>query len=73
LSDFTDYESAGGWALCAIEPGQKAPRYSGWNMAAMPAESIDALGNGAGLLHSLSKTCAIDIDDLTATDTRCSI
>ena len=65
MSDFTDYENAG-WSLCAIEPGQKAPRYAGWNMAAMPAESIDALGNGAGLLHSLSGTCAIDIDDLTA-------
>ena len=32
----------------------------------MPAESIDALGGGAGLLHALSGTCAFDIDDMEA-------
>lgn len=62
---FTDYQEAG-WSLCAITPGRKAPTYDGWNRAAMPAESIEATGDGAGLLHALSGTCAIDIDDLTA-------
>lgn len=32
----------------------------------MPAETIEALGYGVGLLHSLSGTCAFDIDDMTA-------
>jgi hypothetical protein len=32
----------------------------------MPAESIDALGGGCGLLHALSGTCALDLDDLAA-------
>jgi hypothetical protein len=62
---FADYE-AHGWKLCAIDGGSKGPRYDGWNVAAMPAETIEVLGQGAGLLHSLSGTCAIDIDDLTA-------
>ena len=58
-----EYEAAG-WRLCAIEPGQKAPRYNGWNVAGMPADAIEALGGGVGLLHSLSGTCALDIDSL---------
>ena len=62
---FNNYEAAG-WCLCAIELGQKAPRYDGWNVTPMPAESIDALGGGAGLLHALSGTCAFDIDDMEA-------
>jgi putative DNA primase/helicase len=65
---FADYE-AHGWRLCAIEPGKKGPIYDGWNTAAMPAEAIEALGGGVGLLHSLSGTCAIDLDDLTAART----
>jgi|HubBroStandDraft_4_1064222.scaffolds.fasta_scaffold00046_47 hypothetical protein len=32
----------------------------------MPAESIEALGGGCGLLHALSGTCALDLDDLEA-------
>lgn len=62
---FLDYE-AHGWKLCAIEIGKKAPVYEGWNVSPMPSESIDALGNGAGLLHALSGTCALDLDNLTA-------
>lgn len=60
---FEDYE-AHGWRLCAIEPGKKGPVYDGWNVSPMPAESIVALGIGAGLLHALSGTCALDIDDM---------
>lgn len=58
-----------GWALCSIAAGKKCPTYDGWNTAGMPAESIDALGEGVGLLHSLSGTCAIDLDNLTAART----
>lgn len=62
---FTDYEAAG-LKLCAIEKGKKSPTYPGWNVSPMPAESIEALGGGAGLLHALSGTCALDVDDMTA-------
>jgi putative DNA primase/helicase len=60
---FSELE-AHGWKLCAIERGKKGPIYEGWNTSPMPAESIDALGVGAGVLHSLSGTCALDIDDM---------
>ncbi len=60
-----EYEAAG-WSLCGIKPGSKAPDYDGWNMAAMPSETIEALGFGAGLLHALSGTCAFDIDEMEA-------
>ena len=61
MSKFQDYESHG-WKLCGIKPGSKAPDYPGWSVAALPAESIDAIGYGAGLLHALSGTCSLDID-----------
>lgn len=60
---FAEYEAAG-FKLCDIEPGQKGPRTAGWNVSPAAAESIEALGHGAGLLHVLSGTCALDIDDL---------
>lgn len=59
---FTEYVQAG-WSICAIDPGSKSPRYEGWNVNPIPAEAADAL-DGAGLLHSLSGTCALDIDNL---------
>lgn len=61
---FTDYEAAG-FRLCAIDVGKKAPVYEGWSVSPLPAESIEALGIGAGLLHALSGTCALDIDDMS--------
>jgi hypothetical protein len=63
LSDITDYERAG-WKLCAIEPGRKAPIYTGWQITPKPAADIELLGLGVGLLHAFSGTCALDIDDL---------
>lgn len=65
MSEFVEYE-AHGWRLCAIERGKKAPTYAGWNTSAMPAESIEALEQGAGLLHALSGTCVLDLDNLEA-------
>lgn len=52
-----------GWQLCVIPQGQKGPNYSGWN-----DKGVDSVldGYNCGLLHSLSGTCAIDIDDLAA-------
>jgi hypothetical protein len=62
MQQFADY-AAHGWKLCAIERGLKLPRYAEWNIHPIPADACEAL-EGAGLLHALSGTCAIDIDDL---------
>jgi hypothetical protein len=64
VSQFADYHKAG-WALCAIERGHKAPTYPQWNVKPIPADALDGI-DGAGLLHALSKTCALDLDNLTA-------
>lgn len=60
----SDYELFG-WSLCLIESG-KGPVVKGWNVNPVPAETIEALGAGCGLLHVLSGTCAWDHDDLEA-------
>jgi len=62
-TSFTEYE-AHGWKLCGVRPGSKGPDGPGWSTTPMPAETIEALGYGAGLLHALSGTCAIDIDQM---------
>lgn len=58
---FSDYVAIG-WKLCAIEKGNKGPLYSSWNEHPMPDDTVELL-DGAGLLHALSGTCAIDLDD----------
>lgn len=64
---FTEYAKHG-WKLCAITPGKKAPDYAKWNDPLKAADVTDAAEGltGAGLLHALSGTCALDIDSLTA-------
>jgi Primase C terminal 2 (PriCT-2)/Bifunctional DNA primase/polymerase, N-terminal/Family of unknown function (DUF5906) len=60
---FKEY-AAHGWRLCSIDRGHKAPLYANWN-APETAERIGAAAEGlegAGLLHALSGTCALDID-----------
>jgi hypothetical protein len=59
---FSEY-TAIGWKLCLIPRGTKGPTYKGWNRTPIEEDAIDGL-DGAGLLHALSGTCAIDIDDL---------
>jgi hypothetical protein len=59
---FSDYVNHG-WRICAITKGLKAPDYPGWNVNPIPAEAADGL-DGAGLLHALSGTCAVDIDNM---------
>jgi hypothetical protein len=59
---FAEYV-AHGWQLCAIDRGSKAPRYPDWNAKGLTREAADGL-DGAGLLHTLSGTAALDIDDL---------
>jgi len=58
VSPFQDYIDHG-WQLCAIPAGSKGPTYHGWNTA-----GVHTPGPGAGLLHALSGTCAIDLDNL---------
>jgi hypothetical protein len=62
MSEFDEYVQAG-WKLCAIERGQKRPWYKGWNSKPIPDDAVGGL-EGAGLLHALSGTCALDIDDI---------
>ena len=67
MSDFQDYIT-GGWQLCAIDRGKKAPVYNDWNTKPIPADAADGL-DGAGLLHVLSGTCSLDLDNLDAART----
>lgn len=64
MGSFAEYAAAG-WRLCAIDRGRKSPTYDGWNTTPIPADAVPGL-DGAGLLHALSGTCAVDIDDLSA-------
>lgn len=62
--NFSDYVQAG-WQLCAVPPGTKGPTNPGWNTKPIPADAVDGL-DGAGLLHVLSGTCCLDLDNLAA-------
>ena len=61
MSALTDAYRDQGWQLCAIPPGEKGPTYAGWNDA-----GLDYIPEGmnVGLLHTLSGTAALDIDDM---------
>ena len=63
MDTFDEYV-AHGWKLCGIDAGRKSPLYPGWNEKPIPADAVAGL-DGAGLLHSLSGTCALDIDDMS--------
>jgi len=63
MGDFADYTRFG-WKLCGLPRGSKSPNYPNWNTQPMPLEAADGW-EGAGLLHALSGTAAIDIDDLS--------
>jgi Protein of unknown function (DUF3987)/Primase C terminal 2 (PriCT-2)/Bifunctional DNA primase/polymerase, N-terminal len=51
-----------GWQLCQIPHGKKGPITPGWNREGI--KEAPAGECNAGLLHSLSGTCALDLDDL---------
>lgn len=61
---FSDYVRAG-WQLCAVPSGTKGPTYDEWNTKPIAHDAIDELP-GAGLLHALSGTCVLDLDNLEA-------
>lgn len=60
-SDAFEQYKAHGWALCAIPKGVKGPTAAGWNTK---GATLHVPGDNLGLLHALSGTCALDIDDL---------
>ena len=59
---FVDYVRHG-WQICEIPPGRKSPLYEDWNLRGITAARA-MRAKGAGLLHALSGTCAIDIDHM---------
>jgi hypothetical protein len=59
---FSDYIRHG-WKICGIEAGKKAPTYKDWTTKPIPEDAADGLA-GAGLLHALSGTCCLDLDDI---------
>lgn len=62
MSEFEEYAQAG-WRLCAVPRGTKGPTNKGWNTTPIPDDAVAGL-EGAGLLHALSGTCALDVDDI---------
>ena len=61
-----------GWALVAIPAGSKGPTTFGWQTKATPPEHWrDNPTHNIGLLHSLSGTCALDIDHMAHTRLIC--
>lgn len=57
-----------GWALVGIPAGSKAPSTFGWQQRATPPSYWEANpGHNIGLLHSMSGTCALDIDHMANT------
>ncbi|WP_367026230.1 bifunctional DNA primase/polymerase [Methylococcus sp. ANG] len=65
---FEGYVRYGGWKLCAIRAGTKAPTGGGWNRRenAIADPNQAAKLEAAGLLHAWSGTAALDIDDFPA-------
>ena len=65
---FGDYIRDASWRLCAIPPGSKSPVVKEWQRpenAITDDATADEL-SGAGLLHSVSGTACLDIDDFAA-------
>lgn len=77
MSDLIAYEHArryteNGWKLVAMPAGTKAPTTFGWQTrAADPEHWKQHPTHNMGLLHGLSGTCALDIDDMTNTRLIC--
>jgi hypothetical protein len=52
-----------GWKLCALEKGKKGPNYPRWQERPIDADTAEG-AEGAGLIHALSGTCCLDLDNL---------
>lgn len=69
--EYANYYTSRGLALCQIPPGTKGPSEHGWNTAEKAIVGrVDYLNpnHGIGLQHGISRTCAIDVDDLECFD-----
>ncbi|RYE73177.1 MAG: DUF3987 domain-containing protein [Oxalobacteraceae bacterium] len=55
-----------GFSLCPIAKGSKGPKSKGWQNNPLAQTMIG--DHGLGLIHTLSGTCAIDLDDLQAAE-----
>ncbi len=55
-----------GFKLCAIAKGSKGPKSEEWQNKPLALNMIG--DHGLGLIHALSGTCAIDVDDLQAAE-----
>lgn len=55
-----------GFSLCAIAKGSKGPKSEEWQNKPLALNMIG--DHGLGLIHALSGTCAIDVDDLLAAE-----
>jgi hypothetical protein len=55
-----------GFSLCPIAKGSKGPKSGGWQNNPLVQNMIG--DHGLGLIHALSRTCAIDLDDLQAAE-----
>jgi hypothetical protein len=57
-----------GLVLVAFDRGSKGPHHKGWNLRANCIDSIAQASNlygNIGLAHAYSRTCCIDIDEMT--------
>jgi hypothetical protein len=64
LNDAAQYIEHG-WKLCKIPTGTKGPRAGEWQKEANAISSVSAFAEwtqNVGLLHTWSRTCALDID-----------
>lgn len=70
--DFATAYIATGWRLCRILPRTKRPQGDDWAAPTMVIDTPEKArtmlpeGYGVGIVHSQSRTCAIDVDDLEA-------
>lgn len=56
--------TAHGWSLCAVHPSSKKAKGDEWQSRARSAEHWRVHPNdGMGLVHGLSGTCSLDLDD----------
>lgn len=69
VAALSEYHAAG-WRCCLIEPGAKGPAYARWNVEPLdPNTNTVPAQYGLGLLHALSGTAALDVDDYEAAKT----
>ncbi|WP_018715872.1 AAA family ATPase [Brachymonas chironomi] len=62
VADYAEQYDCAGFGLCLISAGRKFPTYKEWGTPARLEDAKQA--HGLGLIHTASRTCAIDLDDL---------